>query len=186
MVTDGLVYFYCDRNQPTHRDPTSILSSFVRQLSASAGDAALPTCVADVYRSKQSNAFPSGSLTFEESSIILGQLADALSTLTVVLDALDECEQDSRMQLVKLFSEQIARSSKPIKIFMSSRPDRDIKDRLKSEPNLEIDALSNHDDIAKYAKEQIEENCPSSWQRSVGHDLRDRIYQVLLDQCEGM
>ena len=41
------------------------------------------------------------------------------------------------------------------KIFISSRPDGDMKDKFKSRMNIEIQATDNHDDISIFVKREI-------------------------------
>ena len=106
--------------------------------------------------------------------------------LTIILDALDECDPDSRLQLVDILSEGIMKSSGRLKLFISSRPDRDIKVRLKSESKLEIDVSKNYDDIAIYVRQQIRDKKPASWQSQVKIDLEEQICRTLIDQCQGM
>jgi hypothetical protein len=60
-----------------------------------------------------------------------------------VLDALEECEPDSRWQLIKMMEDLLSKSKRPIKIFISSWPDGDIRDSFLSWPNIEIQATDN-------------------------------------------
>ncbi|KAF9767926.1 hypothetical protein IL306_014845 [Fusarium sp. DS 682] len=49
-------------------------------------------------------------------------------------------------------------STNPVKIFISSRPDIDIRDRLASRPSVEIQAKNNGDDIAKFSNKEIQKH----------------------------
>jgi predicted NACHT family NTPase len=51
---------------------------------------------------------------------------------TIVLDALDECDPKSRRHLVDAIELLLQQSGRPLKVFISSRPDRDIRERFLS------------------------------------------------------
>jgi len=72
-----------------------------------------------------------------------------------VLDALDECEPDPRDRLVETIEFLLANSKRPVKVFISSRPDRDIRNRFLNKPNIEIQARHNEEDIRRFVDERI-------------------------------
>ncbi len=102
---------------------------------------------------------------------------------TLVLDALDECEPTSRGRFVEVIEFLLSNSKKPLKIFIASRPDGDIRDRLRSKPNIEVQATDNQDDIAKFANEEIVKH--RRWGK-ISEALRREIVQTLLDGSRGM
>ena len=182
----GLIYFYCDRNQSDRGDVAAIFANFVRQLTSNANSLSTASFIVDLYDQKQKDGFPSGSLSIEESTKLFSQLAIVLPKLYVVVDALDECSRDSRLQLVNLLSAEISRSSNIIKVFLTSRPDKDIKDRLRLGPNHEISSSDNQEDITAYIQDQIYNESPSWWVGHVDEDLKRHICQVLISRCQGM
>ena len=182
----GLIYFYCDRNESNRRDPTTVFRSLVRQLSARVPTTSLPFCVVEEYERKQDKGFSSGALSIEESKSLFRQLAEPLSSLSIVIDALDECEVDSRIQLVNLLIEEADRPLKAIKVFFTSRDDRDIKQRLESSPNLKINASHNQGDIATYVRDRVGKASPSWWEGHVDKDLKERICDTLIEKCDDM
>ena len=183
--SENFVYFYCDRNQADRRDPKQILSSFVQQLSATTSDK-LPSCVTGLYHDKQGRGFASGGLSIEESVSLFSQLTTSLSALTIIIDALDECDPESRLQLLEMLSDETRRRSRVVKIFVSSRPDQDIRNHLSLDLNLEIDAVQNSNDIATHIKDQIRNHYPSKWQGRVNEGLREIISEALINQSQGM
>lgn len=46
---EALAYFYCDRDQPDHREPASVLRSFLRQLSVPRNNDAIPGLTVQMY-----------------------------------------------------------------------------------------------------------------------------------------
>ena len=91
----------------------------------------------------------------EESQTVLADLFQLFPQITLVVDALDECDKKTRSHFVDILERLIAESSMPVKIFLSSRRDRDIKHRFEDGPNLEIKAIDNQDDISMFAKQEI-------------------------------
>jgi hypothetical protein len=181
---EALAYFYCDRNQDNRQDPTSILRSFVRQLSISRDQNALQPLIEAEYEQRRQKGFPSGKFTFEECAKLVLEYVNIYPQTTLVLDALDECDPGTRKHLIKFFDSLLIESCKPVKIFISSRPDRDIKFRFQGGPNVEIQATDNHQDIAKFVESKIEENSTSF--NAFSPTLRDDIVQTLLSKSKGM
>ncbi|KAH0538447.1 hypothetical protein FGG08_004945 [Glutinoglossum americanum] len=182
---EALAYFYCDRNESVRQDPELILRSFARQLSVSRNSDAIQHSLVQLYYQKRKNGFASGKLKIEESRDVLLQLVRIYPQTTLVLDALDECHKETRAQLVDILDMLITQSPKPVKIFISSRPDRDIKHRFECGPNVHIKATDNHDDIAKFVDDRLN-NSPEDWRNSISPDLKREIREVLVDKSEGM
>jgi len=182
---EALAYFYCDRNESARRDPELILSSFARQLSLSRNGDAIQHSLVQLYYQKRKTGFASGKLKIEESRDILLQLVRTYPQTTLVLDALDECHKETRTQLVDILDTLVAQSPKPVKIFISSRPDQDIKHRFGRGPNVHIKATDNRDDIAKFVNDKLN-NSPEYWQSSINRDLKKEICETLVDKSEGM
>jgi ankyrin repeat domain-containing protein 50 len=181
---EALAYFYCDRNQEDRQDPTSILRSFIRQLSVCQSQNALQSLIVAEYELRRQNGFSSGKFTFQECAKFLIDYVNIYPQTTLVLDALDECNPRTRKQLIEVFDSLLTESSKPVKIFISSRPDKDIKSRFQYGPNVGIQATDNHHDIAKFVDSKIEHN--STWFNNFPPALRDEVVQTLLSKSKGM
>lgn len=81
-----------------------------------------------MYYQKRKNG--SGKLKAEESQTALADLFRLYPQITLVVDALDECDKKSRSDFIGILDKLIAESSKPVKILISSRRDRDIERRF--------------------------------------------------------
>lgn len=100
LSNKALVCFYCDRNVADFRTVESIMNSIIRQLATSiTGDPILHP-VLELYQEKEKNAFILGKPTFEESVKALLDLLPSHQQITIIVDALDECEQQTRGKLV--------------------------------------------------------------------------------------
>lgn len=182
---EAFAYFYCDRNQSDRQDPTLILSSFVRQLSTSKNNDTIPYSIGRMYHQKEQTAFASGKLKMEESQSALAGLFQLYPQTTLVVDALDECDKKTRLHFIDVLDRLIAASTKPVKILISSRRDRDIKHRFEGGPNLDIKAIDNQDDIAMFVNHEITTN-KNYWEVEISSELSNLIRNTLVEGSGGM
>ncbi|KAJ5375632.1 hypothetical protein N7517_007638 [Penicillium concentricum] len=177
----GFAFFYCNRNEENRRDPLCILQSYVRQLSTAVGNT---QHIRKRLKSVTDRTRRQGShLGFEDCKIQLADSVNEYSETVIVLDALDECNQDSRWQLIHVIKDLVSNSDRPLKVFISSRPyDDDIKTQI-SGRNIEIEAIDNQGDIEKFVNAEMEK--PRRW-GPIPADLRSKIVQVLCEDSQGM
>lgn len=121
----------------------------------------------------------------DEGQAILLDLAGKYPQITLIVDALDECERKTRIRFVNVLDNLVLKSPMPVKIFISSRPDRDIKDRFAGGPNVEIRATDNRGDIEKFVDYEIH-NSPQYWRDQVGLGLMQTICGILVEKSQGM
>lgn len=184
LNNEALAYFYCDRNQSDRREPALILSSFVRQLSTSQSCDEIPSPIVKLYDQKRKAGFASEKLKLKESQALLADLFQIYSQITLVVDALDECDPKTRLDFIDILDMLIAASSNPVKILISSRGDRDIKHRLENGPNLEI-RDDNQDDIAMFVKHEITAS-ENFWRGEISFELKEMICETLVEKSKGM
>ena len=162
-----------------------ILSSFVRQLSTSRNNDAIPRSTVQMYQQKSRTGFISGKLKLKESQTVLAELFQIYPQITLVVDALDECDQKTRLNFMNILDNLVAESPKPVKILISSRRDRDIKRHFKDGPNMEIRAIDNRDDIAMFVNDEINAS-ENFWQDEISSELKELICNTLVEKSEGM
>ncbi|KAI0440072.1 hypothetical protein F4803DRAFT_528891 [Xylaria telfairii] len=181
---EGFAFFYCNRNEENRRNALDILRSYVRQLST-------PLHRSGLIYSELKHRYGDSQLC--GSGWTLGSCQDYLIRLlnlypraALILDALDECHPEERTRLLDFFDSIPSKSSKPVRIFISSRPEGDIHQRLVHLPSIEIQATDNEDDIAKFVLQSIERN--GRWNDTLRKDqlLKNEIIQTLLDKSNGM
>ena len=102
-----------------------------------------------------------------------------------MVDALDECDKNTRPAFIKTLDKLVEESHNPLKILISSRRDRDIKHRFEDGPNLEIRAIDNRDDIAMFVNHEITIS-ENFWQDDISSELKNLICDTLMDKSEGM
>ncbi|RYP31190.1 hypothetical protein DL766_004498 [Monosporascus sp. MC13-8B] len=176
---EGLAFFYCNRNEEERRKPLTVLRSYVRQLSTTAK---YPEKMRKKLQELWSEKRLKGSdLDLEDCREQLLESVNLYPRTTLVLDALDECEPDSRGELVKTVDILLSKSRRPLKVFISSRPDRDIRKRFLDRPNIEIYATHNEKDIQKFVHEEIIKH--GAW-KDISPLLKDEIIRWVFLQIK--
>lgn len=160
LVIDELVghehvaYFYCMRNpvEPQRAQCDRILGSLVRQLASVGPNQPILGPVAKCYEDAIEGAgdFEDQAWTTDESVEVLLQLFDEYPAVTLVLDALDEVNQESRQELLDALGNLIRESTSLVRIFISSRSNYDIALSLTGAPNIYIGADDNAEDISSF------------------------------------
>ena len=124
-------FFYCARStaEPARAKPVEILCALLRQLCTSNSDQPVKSPVAREYEARKKKADEDCStikrLTVEECTRLIIELTKD-HPATIILDALDECEEITRHELLEALDSIISKSANVVKIFVSSRDDIDI------------------------------------------------------------
>lgn len=117
----------------------------------------------------------------------LRKLTEIRSHTTIVLDALDECDKSTRIELVNFLNDLAKGSSRLIKIFVASRPDLDLRIEFKTGLNVEIRAHDNGEDIDMYVEDAITNiNGPLFWRKGITNELRETVCRTLVSEADGM
>lgn len=184
-------YFYCSRNlaEPGRSDPEVILASIARQLSCLGPGLPLLQPAVDMYRMHEEEAFAAESLRLHQSRSLILELAGHYPVITIVIDAMDECNPDKRKSFLHAMEFILRESPTLIKIFVSSRNDQDIVFKLQGYPNLELSSDRNSEDIAMFveseAKRLIEEGAMLRFSTKQ-EDLRVKIVTQVTSSADGM
>jgi hypothetical protein len=152
----GLAFFYCSRNtaEPNRSIPKLILASLARQLSNVKPEQPLLQPALQLYEHRKARGFASRSLIIPETRDLIIQLTKCYPRITLIIDALDECDPETRFELLEALQMILQASKNVVKIFISSRSDQDIVFHLTDYPNLEISSERNGDDIAYFVEEE--------------------------------
>ncbi|KAK1671055.1 hypothetical protein BDP55DRAFT_321789 [Colletotrichum godetiae] len=108
----------------------------------------------EVYRRFEEKAFASQSLTLDETKALIHRLLlDSYQgqTITLIIDALDECDRETRQDLLD-FLVSLVITPTTMKVFVSSRDDRDIVHELQKYGNLHLSSERNSGDIDLYVR----------------------------------
>lgn len=153
-----LAYFYCSRDtaEPERADPGEVLRSILEQLSSSDMDAPLrqPAVLAYRERKREARGRKPEKLSLEESAEVILQILEENPAI-IVIDALDECDAIGRHDLIRSLREIIRESASIVKIFLSSRDDKDIVKQMATASEVYIKAEDNSKDIEDFTKFEV-------------------------------
>ncbi|GIJ81561.1 hypothetical protein Asppvi_000060 [Aspergillus pseudoviridinutans] len=177
---EGFAFFYCGRDE-SRSQPLSILQSFVRQLSTTASN---PEVMQAKLRESCKKARENGTnFRLEQCKEQILASLNIYPRTTLVIDALDECDPDSRYKLIQALQSFLSESNKVVRIFIASRPDPKIEYQLESRPNVCIQADDNLNDIEKFLQEELDRLSKTA---PLLKTMESKIIGKLLERCQGM
>lgn len=180
----GFAYFYCERGNDDLSEPIAVLRSYVRQLSTTPHyPNSMQKKLLEIYRESRKNGVKLGIQTCKDQ---LYESANLYSATTLVLDGLDECNPEERWKLIDILVELVNRAKNPVKLFISSRREQDIVNRLPVGNVIEIDAPDNQEDIQKFVEQKIGEIEKMGRWISISQDLVNRVKDTLCSKSDGM
>ncbi|KAI5839121.1 hypothetical protein DFP73DRAFT_599118 [Morchella snyderi] len=181
-----VVYFYCKRDDPQRRSPEVIMQAILKHLCLALKN--LPNMVVQEYDKRKEKGHAAGSLGFTECRNLVASLLNVYSHTTIVIDALDESDPDDRWRLLESFENIIDSATSPVKIFVSSRDDTDIKRRLGKVPNHYIDAKDNTGDIERFVVREVTSAIDQKrlLYGTISDSLREKIIHTVAERSNGM
>ncbi|KAJ0120568.1 hypothetical protein J7T55_015297 [Diaporthe amygdali] len=184
---EAFAYFYCNKQDPARRESKEILRNIIRQLATGPWKAAeksgtIHKTVYNLWKKSQGQGISS---TFAQWEACLLALIDTYPRTTIVLDALDECEKEQRRDLINLLVTLATRHSKdqPVKIFVSTRPEKDMLRHFDKYPAIRMQEKHNTDDIAIFVRTQIAEH--HRWSK-MSEQFRTDVIDTLLEKSGDM
>lgn len=136
--------------------------------------------IQDVYHNMR---LSESELTYDTCREQLLEAVNLHEKTTLIFDALDECDPQSRNRITETIKFLLSNSRRPVKVFVSSRPDRDIRKAFQNFVNIEILARHNKKDIQMYINAEIVKH--SNWKEMPAW-LQEEIIQVLSKRSDGM
>jgi hypothetical protein len=109
-----------------------------------------------MYEEQEVQGFAAERLTMDESQSLILDLLALHPVATITVDALDECDIDTRGEILDVFTDILQHSSTLVKLFVSSHDDQDIVYQLKGYPNLELCSDKNLADIVHFVRSETD------------------------------
>ena len=176
---EGFAYFYFNQNEDERKEPVYAVRSWVRQLAALSRS---PSKLRGLQKGNR-KTHKEPDLSFDEWNIVLLDLVESYPRATLILDALDECDNGYRSQLFEVIDLLFCRSKTPLKLFISSRTDGNLKNSFHSHLSIVIHPGNNQEDIRIFIQKEI--TAHSRWEK-MSVDLREHILKVLTTRSNGM
>jgi len=181
----SIAYFYCYRNEELRRKPGEILRAILKQLALSSKE--LPNIIVSAY-DRQRRKGSGGPLDISEAQDLITELANAKSETIFLIDGLDEIDKEQCKVLLDALKSVIQSASRVIKVFLSSRDNRDIRNQLNDVPNFSIKAVDNAADIDRFITREVGQKiCDKALLGGeIPSDLRERIESTISRKAHGM
>lgn len=134
------------------QDPLVVLRSFVRQLSYKANNYSYiqSNVIQKCEKAKQEGR----NLSYSDCKELILESMNLYSKTTIILDALDESDI-SFYNLAEIVIDMLDKARKPVKIFISSRPDREFLKAFEARATIMVDSSNQQGDIEKYLHETL-------------------------------
>ncbi|TXC05932.1 hypothetical protein FocTR4_00010780 [Fusarium oxysporum f. sp. cubense] len=181
-ASEALAFFYCKRDEENRRSPQDILRSILPQLSNPVKDVESGTI--HVALKDLPNRLALNGTTFDVPTCenLIGKLIESYSKTTIILDALDECDRNTREELMRVLS-NLANGSSKFRVFISSRHDEDILRHFKGTPVMEMEVTDNEEDISCYVDDRLFRD--SRWAH-LSPELQEEVKAVFHEKSLGM
>lgn len=167
-------FVYCNYERGNEQSADGLLSVLLRQLASGFG--VFPPCVTRLHKlCKEERRIP----TQEELVKTIAGCANAGDKAFLVIDALDECSEDTRRQLLAVFKR--VQKDSPLRCLFTSRPLPEICHYFENDLKLEISAHT--DDIEIYTHNRIQK---LSIVVQNDQDLSRQIKKGISDAVDGM
>lgn len=182
-----MAYFYCNAGDSERTQPSEALRCIARQLC---GDDPLLPVNEDLNHAYEAAGNPQigqNKLSMEKAmTLILKTLSE--NPATIVIDALDELRANDRYQLWDCLDTIVKDSPNIVKVFLTSRRDRDIVCRLSSTPNIYISVQDNRSDIERFTELEVDNAVTRKklLEGVVSDQLRWQIVHALNQGSQGM
>ncbi|KAG5803404.1 hypothetical protein H9Q74_012197 [Fusarium xylarioides] len=184
-ANEAVAYFYCRRDEPRRREALDILRSVVRQLATPIHQSE-SAMIHQALEGLPEKLEASGT-TFDVPTCrrLIKELSSTYSKSTIIIDAFDECNRDTRDDLIKTLA-SLAVGAERIRVFISSRPEEDIKRHFGFKPVIEIRATDSEGDISTFVELELSNNPENQCWFLLAPDFRKKVLQSFQDKSEGM
>ncbi len=173
----AVVYIYCEYANAQTFSVENLLGSMVRQLVTQTSDA---DTVAELLKFVKQTA-KNRNLTNEELSSCVEDLSKKFDVVYILVDALDECPEIVRGTLLTRLQNF---SEKNMRVFLTSRPDVNVIERIPPAVRAEISATDN--DITAFVESKIDKSSILASLTARDPKLKEYIVKRIISQSAGI
>jgi hypothetical protein len=177
----GIAFFFFSFQ--TESTPVQVLSTLIKQLCRRTRE--IPKHILALYTRCTSDdiapRLPELEQHFEETIGCFDQVF-------LVVDAMDECKTDHRGGLLSYIVHIFQSSPGKLKLFVTSRPEGDIKEAFNSEKfkTIRIEATKVNADTASYVAHELETRRHRYYSVHTDFSLKKQVKDALVSQSNGM
>lgn len=127
-------------------------------------------------------------LNLKSTEVSFAAALSQFEKVFVVVDALDECSEEERKSIVMLLTRQLKLEGCQIKVFLTSRPENDLRQLLKDNPSHQIDANDTSKDITPFVVAALDSHIANGMLLggNVSTGLRRDLVETISGQADGM
>jgi hypothetical protein len=173
----AIAFLYCNYKERDTQTLQNLIGSLIQQLVQRNPD--VPDDLRKRHEAHARNKPPTPPTLTEYVQLLRSQLADCPSVF-LVIDALDECEVQTRKELCA----QLQNLPKNIHLLITSRDIPELKDEINPSARLEIRA--NNRDIEIYLEDKIERETRLKRHTQNDPGLGPLITNTIRDKAQGM
>ncbi|KAI9771577.1 MAG: hypothetical protein M1839_002770 [Geoglossum umbratile] len=176
----GVTFLYCKSPRPAHQTVLGFILSVARQLLEQ-GEHNSPLLIrAKEFKKEHSEKGKPANL--EECSVFLSEILDSFSRVYLMVDALDEfaTSLQERAELMKTLLELTPRDKGTLRLFITSRPAKEIRGKLGIHSTVDIRASDL--DMQSYINHRIARNeNVAGWVKQHPH-LKENIVTAVMEK----
>lgn len=176
-----VAFFFCDKTSRNKQllGPRSILRNLLKQLVSTTGE--IPEGLNQAYKSERRNG-----IINRKAHLFMQTVIESARETRIVIDGLDECDIETRTELLDdLKSLAIAAIGK-VKIIVASRPDSDINHFFEENYPSATIAIRNDRDIELFVRKKVEEEFHLKRFSPTLRSSEEQIITILISRSEGM
>lgn len=182
---EGFAYFFCNRDEQNRYEALPVLRSLVRQLAGPKSNTQSVRKSLQEARDKAEDRASQFGLSDCDHQLL--ESFNLYSTTFIVLDALDEVldrELDLLMERLDDISRRV-QAGRKVKLFVASRPEKEIARLYGSGPTVIIHASNNNADIERFVKMELD-TFAKKYPNSDVNTMKSEIITTILDKCDNM
>ena len=186
---DKVAYFYCKRDEENRRDRHKLLLALVKQLACPPDTSTgIFKEALDAYKRERKDPSSRHQLSLTDSPHLLSQLLKRYKHPAIILDALDECHEETRGLIIEDLRHILDKATHPVKVLIASRHSLDMEDRLQDLLHVRIEARDNAEDIENYVTKELALSVQNKklLRGKISPELKRLIKNVLLRDAHRM
>ena len=143
-----------------------------------------------VYDQTKPKRFSATSTDAPSTELLFRRALPTFKATYVVVDALDECEEAEREELVMALTRHTALQNCVLKVFVTSRDEKDLTRMLSGTSNFQINADDTTLDIRPFVEIKVEECIINDGilggKGNVSLELRQDLVDTLVSKADGV
>ncbi|KIW05058.1 uncharacterized protein PV09_04213 [Verruconis gallopava] len=172
-----IAYYYFDFRNTLNQSASGLLCSIIQQICQHRKST--PPALSELYEECRG-----GSPSNEQLIDVLKTLAIASSRIFMVVDALDECpgqDTSEREYVLALLEELKNLGANQLSVYVASRPETDIKERMKQICDIEVDVhlTSINNDIRLHVRSCLskKDDKLNRWPPNIKQEIEDKLME---------